>query len=130
MIGLDTNVLVRYLAKDDPEQSAAASELFASFSPESPGYLSATVLVETFWVLSRTYKVSHTEIADVLVNLASSEELVVEHADLVRQAARKAAEGYDFADALIALNGRERGCAYTATFDTQAVTIKGMKLLA
>ncbi|WP_299167941.1 PIN domain-containing protein [uncultured Arthrobacter sp.] len=126
---MDTNVLVRYLIKDHPEQSTAASALFGSFSPKSPGYLSATVLVETFWVLKRVYKVSYAEIADVLLNLASSEEVVVEHSDVVRQAARKAAEGYDFADALIALNGRERGCDYTATFDTQAATLKGMKLL-
>jgi len=130
VIGVDTNVLVRYLTKDDPEQSPAASELFGSFSPESPGYLSATVLVETFWVLRRVYKVSHAEITDVLLNLASSEEVVVEHSDLVRQAARKAAEGYDFADALIALNGRERGCDFTATFDEKASGLEGMKLLA
>lgn len=129
MIGVDTNVLVRYLVKDDPQQSAAASALFASFSPDSPGYLCATVMVETFWVLKRVYKVSHAEIADVLLNLASLEEVVVEHPDLVRRAARKAAEGYDFADALIALNGRERGCDYTATFDSQASDLQGMKLL-
>ncbi|KRF05293.1 hypothetical protein ASH00_12980 [Arthrobacter sp. Soil782] len=130
MIGVDTNVLVRYLVKDDPQQSAAASALFASFSPESPGYLSVPVVVETFWVLRRVYKVSHIKIADVLIDLASSEELVVEHSDIVRQAARQAAEGSDFADALIALNGRERGCDYTATFDSQAAHLQGMKLLS
>lgn len=129
MIGVDTNVLVRYLVKDDPQQSAAASALFASFSSESTGYLSVPVLVETFRVLRRAYKVSHVEIADVLVNLASSEELTVEHSDLVRQAARLAAEGYDFADAMIALIGRDAGCDYTATFDAQAVTLRGMELL-
>ena len=129
MIGVDTNVLVRYLVKDDPQQSAAASALFASFSPESTGYLSVPVLVETFWVLRRAYKASHVEIAEVLVNLASSEELTVEHSDLVRQAARLAAEGFDFADTLIALIGRDAGCDYTATFDAQAATLRGMELL-
>ena len=129
MIGVDTNILVRYLVKDDPQQSAAASALFASFSPESTGYLSVPVLVETFWVLRRAYKVSHVEIAEVLVNLASSEELTVEHSDLVRQAARLAAEGFDFADTLIALIGRDAGCDYTATFDAQAATLRGMELL-
>lgn len=129
MIGVDTNILVRYLVKDDPQQSAAASALFASFSPESTGYLSVPVLVETFWVLRRAYKASHVEIAEVLVNLASSEELTVEHSDLVRQAARLAAEGFDFADTLIALIGRDAGCDYTATFDAQAATLRGMELL-
>lgn len=129
MIGADTNVLIRYLVQDDPAQSTAASALFGSFTVESPGYLSVTVLVETFWVLKRAYKISQKEIANVLNDLASSEELVVEQSDLVRQAARLAAEGYDFADALVALNGRERGCDYTATLDEKASELRGMKLL-
>lgn len=129
MIGLDTNVLVRYLVQDDASQSAAASALIRSFTPDSSGYISVTVLVETFWVLKRAYKLGHQEIARALIDLASTEDIVVEQSDLVRQAARQAAEGHDFADALIALNGRERGCDYTATFDGKAVSLRGMRLL-
>jgi predicted nucleic-acid-binding protein len=129
MIGVDTNVLVRYLVQDDPGQSAAASALFESFSAESPGYLSVTVLVETFWVLKRAYKVSPADLASVLSDLASSEEIVVEQLDLVRQAARQAAEGHDLADAFIALSALARGCDYTATFDQRASALGGMKLL-
>lgn len=129
MIGVDTNVLVRYLVQDDPQQSAAASALMRSFTAGASGYVSVTVLIETSWVLRRAYKLGHQEIGRVLVDLASSEDIVVEQADLVRQAARQAAEGYDFADAMIALNGRERGCDYTATFDVRAAGLQGMRLL-
>lgn len=129
MIGVDTNVLVRYLVQDDPRQSTAASALIRSFTADSSGYISMIALVETFWVLKRSYKLSPREIARVIVDLASSEDIVVEQSELVRQAARHAAEGHDFADALIALNGRDRGCEYTATFDGRAAGLKGMRLL-
>jgi predicted nucleic-acid-binding protein len=129
MIGVDTNVLVRFLVQDEPKQSAAASALFESLAPDSPGFISTTVLVETFWVLKRAYKVGHGEIAEALVGLTSSEEVMVEQSDLTRQALRAAAQGYDFADALIALTGRERGCDFTATFDARASGLQGMKLL-
>lgn len=50
MIGLDTNVLVRYLAQDDPTQSPRATEIIEQeISKEKPGYISSVVLVETVW---------------------------------------------------------------------------------
>lgn len=129
MIGIDTNVLVRYLVKDDPKQSPAAAALFGAFSEKSPGYVSTVVLVETYWVLKRAYKVGHNEIIKVLGDLVSSEELIVEQSDITREALRFAAQGHDFADALIVLAGRQRGCEYTATFDNRASALQGMQLL-
>ncbi|MHA7154748.1 PIN domain-containing protein [Arthrobacter sp. TMN-50] len=129
MIGLDTNVLVRYLVRDDPAQSAAASALIRSFTARQPGYVSMVVLVETFWVLKRAYKLDQRDIARVILDLAASEDVVVEHADIVRRAARSASEGHDFADVLIAFNGELRGCSHTATFDAKAAGLPGMQFL-
>lgn len=129
MIGVDTNVLVRYLVQDDLLQSAAASSLLRSFNADDRGFISLTVLVEAFWVLKRAYKLNHQEIASVFLDLASSEGVVVENPDVVRKAARRAAEGYDFADAVIALDGQGQQCDYTATFDTKAAELQGMRLL-
>ena len=50
MIGLDTNVLVRYIAQDDPKQSPKATRLIESFTVDAPGYVSVVAVVELVWV--------------------------------------------------------------------------------
>ena len=56
MIGLDTNVLVRYLTQDDPVQSAQANAFIErELSPAEPGIIGHIVLCEVGWVLSRAY---------------------------------------------------------------------------
>ncbi len=129
MIGLDTNVLVRYLVQDDPQQSLLASQLMSRFTSADPGYIPLIVLVEMVWVLRRTYKLDARDISRVLLELSSAEEILVESPVLVRKAARQAAAGQDFADSLIALRGLESRCAYTATFDQRAADLDGMQLL-
>ncbi|WP_298255193.1 PIN domain-containing protein [uncultured Arthrobacter sp.] len=129
MIGLDTNVIVRFLTQDDSIQSALAASLLGSLTPVQPGYISPAVLVETYWVLRRGYRLPAKDVVSALLALVSSDEILVEHADLVRTALRQALEGHDFADALIALDGVRRGCEFTATFDRHASDLEGMKLL-
>jgi predicted nucleic-acid-binding protein len=60
MIGLDTNVLVRYLVQDDPEQSAAAGSLFDTFTAEAPGFISAVSIVELVWDCKAITKLAAT----------------------------------------------------------------------
>jgi len=130
MIGLDTNVVVRYLTHDDSAQAAAVTKLFASLSADDPGFLSLTVIVETVWVLRGSYGLKKGEIADVLEMLLRSKEIIVERADLVVQALRKfRAARADFSDCLIERCGSEAGCEYTVTFDKRA-SDAGMKLLS
>ncbi|MGO9127048.1 MAG: PIN domain-containing protein, partial [Terriglobales bacterium] len=69
MIGLDTNVVVRYLTHDDPVQTTAAMRVMDSLSPDSPGFLSLIVIVELFWVLEVSYRFKKKEIEQVLENL-------------------------------------------------------------
>jgi predicted nucleic-acid-binding protein len=130
MIGLDTNVLVRYLMRDDPKQSAVATRLIRSLSSEAKGFLSLVVLVETVWVLKSSYGFQKSQVQEVLETLLRSQELTIECADLAWQALRTfGASRADFSDCLIERCAHLAGCSYTATFDHDASSA-GMRLLS
>lgn len=130
MIGLDTNVLVRYVAQDDPTQSPKATRLIESLTPQSPGHVSQTALVELVWVLSSCYSATRSEVCEVLEALLRTKELVVAQAETVWKAVRQYKNGNaDFPDCLIARSCSDAGCDYTATFDTGAVKHCGMRLV-
>ncbi|WP_316151286.1 type II toxin-antitoxin system VapC family toxin [Cupriavidus sp. BIC8F] len=130
MIGLDTNVLVRYFAQDDPVQASKATALIESLTAETPGYVTQVVLVEVVWVLGRAYGTDRDQIAQVIETLLRTKELVIEAAATVWRALRLyAASSADFADCLIERACHEAQCEYTATFDTKAVKITGMRLI-
>jgi len=130
MIGLDTNVLVRYLTHDDPTQTAAATRMMSSLSFDSPGFLSLIVIAELVWVLAISYRYQKKEIEQVLENLLRTRELVIERADLVSQALRMFRGGRaDFADYVIERCAHAAECQYTVTFDQRAATVPGMRLL-
>ena len=129
MIGLDTNVVVRYLTHDDPAQTAAAVRVIESLSADAPGFLSLIVIVELVWVLEVSYRFRKNEIERVLETLLRSKELVIERAEVVFQSLRKfSASRADFADCLIERCGHASECQYTVTFDRDAGAA-GMKLL-
>jgi predicted nucleic-acid-binding protein len=130
MIGLDTNVVVRYLTHDHAAQTAAAVRVMDSLSSESPGFLSLIVIAEITWVLEVSYRFKKNEIEQVLESLLRSKELIVERADIVLQALRKFSAGHaDFADCLIERSAHAADCQYTVTFDRNAAKGAGMKLL-
>jgi len=129
MIGLDTNILVRYITQDDPSQSAKATKLIESFSAEAPGFVSMVAVVELVWVIQACYRASRQSVGDMLENLLRTQELIVEHSELIWQALRRfrATAHADFADCLIERCGHAAHCKYTATFDHQAAKAAGMK---
>jgi predicted nucleic-acid-binding protein len=130
MIGLDTNVLVRYLAQDDARQSPKATRLIESLSPEKPGFLSVVTLVELGWVLEACYDSGRDTIASTLEQLLQTRELVVERAETVWQAVRLfRSTRADFADCMIERTCAEAGCDATVTFDRAAARACGMRLL-
>lgn len=130
MIGLDTNVLVRYLTQDDPVQSPKASELIESLTTFSPGFVSLVSVVELVWVLQSCYQSAKSDIVGVLETLLRTRELTIEHAEIIWQALRRfTASKADFADCLIERCAHAAGCEYTATFDVSAVKSAGMKQL-
>jgi predicted nucleic-acid-binding protein len=131
MIGLDTNVLVRYLAQDDPEQAEHATRLVEQeLSEDTPGFVGLIVLVETVWVLQRLYRASLEEIRETVADLLASRTLVIESRDIVARAlAVSKQETCGFADALIAASALSAGCDKVVSFDRGAVRA-GMSLLS
>lgn len=131
MIGLDTNVLVRYITQDDPGQSALANEFIESqLSGERPGVISHIVLCEVGWVLSRAYRYSRDQIADVLNALLTCREFQVESPDMAILALQDFRRGgADFSDYLLARVHQRLGAEYTVTFDRKATDGEQFKLL-
>jgi len=79
MIGLDTNILVRFLTQDDPIQSPRATEIIERrLTEENPGFVSIVAMVETVWVLDRAYRLAANEIAAAVERMLQTDVLVVE----------------------------------------------------
>jgi predicted nucleic-acid-binding protein len=122
MIGLDTNILVRYLTQDDPIQSLRATEIIERRLTEgNPGFVSIVTMVETVWVLDRAYRLTSHEIAAAVERMLQVDVLVLENEQEVFNAmiALKGGQG-SFADATIAGLGTRAGCSCTLTFDRKA----------
>lgn len=129
MIGLDTNVLVRYIAQGDPKQSPKATRLMESLTVDVPGYVSVVSVVELVWVLTGCYASTKAELCEVLETLLRSKGIVVAHADTLWKALRLFREGNaDFADCLIERFANEAGCSHTMTFERDAAKHCGMRL--
>jgi predicted nucleic-acid-binding protein len=129
VIGLDTNVLVRYLMQDDPRQSARVNRLIESLTADEPGYVPLVSLIEMVWVLTGSYGLSRVQLAAALDALLRSKELVVDRADLVKQALSRYGSGADFADVLIERLAAAAGCSATLTLDAGAVKSAAMALV-
>ena len=135
MIGLDTNVLARYLTQDDVRQAALASRLIENdLTIARPGFISLVVLAELCWVLSRLYSATMDELADMISDLLNTPQIQVERREVVQAAIRRFKHGKNrkagLVDALIAEIACSEGCTSTVTFDKAAVRAAGMTLLA
>ncbi len=130
MIGLDTNVLVRYLAQDDPVQSPRATELIERrLTEQNPGFISTVAMVETAWVLERAYGLAAGDVVAAIERTLQAAVLVVENEQEVFTAmiALKQGRG-SFADALVGAFGGKAGCSHTVSFDRKALRLPGFAL--
>lgn len=129
MKAIDTNVLLRYLVKDDPKQFAAAQAYIEKYgSAEHPIFINRIVLCETVWVLGRLYRYNTITIANVIEAVLRAEEFAVENSG----AAWLALEDYrkskaDFADALIGRVNKAAGYAKTGTLDIKAAMLEAFE---
>ena len=96
MVAVDTNVLVRFLVRDDPKQAARAASLIQS----APVWISKTVFLETEWVLRSLYGFSPAALAEALQALAGLQKIFLEDEVAVARALAWYRDGLDFADAL------------------------------
>lgn len=131
MIGLDTNVLVRYIVQDDPAQSKLATKFIEQqCTSESPGRVNIVVLCELTWVLTRGYGYDRPTVARVLRGILTSPELCVAEGEGVWQALKIYEQGAaDFADCLIGILNRHVGASATVTFERKAAKQSCFELL-
>lgn len=132
MIGVDTNVLARIFVADDLQQRAEAQAFLRERSETDPAFVSALVVAELGWVMTRVYQLPTTSVRDALDWMFESTNIVVEASDLLRSAiAFAASSGADVSDCIIAALAKEAGAEVTVTFDKDAAKrIPEMELLA
>jgi predicted nucleic-acid-binding protein len=126
VLGVDTNVLVRFLADDDAVQTPQAVRALKAGSNQ-PIYIGRLVAAETFWVLTKVMKFPRQAVIESFRGLLASVDFKVEAEKLMGRALDDCERvGCDFADALIVLENRQAGCEATATFDADAQKLDGM----
>ena len=131
MTALDTNVLIRYLVADVPEQAEVARALIDELTPDDPGFICREVVLEVAWVLERSYRFTRPQIAEALVNLTASDTLVVEHSDDVAAAAYRFRQGgVGFSDLMILRAAERANSQPLQTFDRRLARMQGAELLA
>lgn len=131
MIGLDTNVLVRYLTQDDAAQAHRANTVIADqAAAEARCFLSPVVLCELTWVLREAYDRSKPDLLKTLDLILATRQFEIGDRELVREAVEAFRAGRaDFADYVIGAMGRQRGCAETVTFDQRLRGAPGFRVL-
>lgn len=131
MRGIDTNVLVRLVTRDDAEQFRRVREfLEARFAEADPVLVNVIVLCETVWVLHSSYGIVRREIAAALDQILGVTGLVIEDRDQVTAAVDAYRRGPgDFADYLLGERNRAAGCVSTATLDRRLKSASAFQLI-
>ena len=126
MKGIDTNMLVRLLVADDPDQAERAR---IYVTEHAPCWINRVVLCETVWALERLYGHSRLRIVGALRQILDTRQFEVEDTDAVQAGIAAVEDGHDFADAVIAFSNLTRGCEATATFDREAARLEGFEAI-
>lgn len=131
MIGLDTNVLVRYLTQDDELQAKQAGELIRGYSGKDGSlFINNVVMCELIWVLERGYKYTKSQISNVIKQIMSTKEFAFENLDNIWLALHEfEINGIDFSDALIGESNKGSRCEATYTFDQKASQLSTFLLI-
>jgi predicted nucleic-acid-binding protein len=116
---VDTNVLVRALIEDDPAQA----EIAKRFLQEAEiVVVPVPALCELVWVLSRRYKISAVDIGEMIEALIDSSNVSADQ-QTIEAGLAMLADGGDFADGVMAYDGRNRGADTFVSFDRKAVKL-------
>lgn len=128
MIGLDTNILVRYITQDDAQQAQRANQIIEqSCSRNSQGYIALLVLCELVWVLQRAYGYNKQQIILVLEQVLITIEFSIENEDIARKALETWRKGTaDYSDYLLVLANQSAGCELTYSFDMKLARHPGV----
>lgn len=127
MTGLDTNVLLRYLLRDEPTQAARAAR---ELERDERFLIGSVVLCEVVWVLETGYGFSRAEIGATLEKILATAQFEIEGKDLARAALDDfRGSTADFSDCLVGRRNRVAGAAETVTFDRSLRDLEGFRLL-
>ena len=131
MLGIDTNVLVRFLVRDDETQFEKARGLIRrEAGVENDVFISLLVVQETEWVLRSRYGMQNTEIIEAISGLLDAAEIRFEDEPAIEEALFGWKDSAaDFSDCLIGAHNRRLGCSATVTFDTKAVKLPDFVVL-
>ena len=130
MIGIDTNVLVRYIVQDDASQARSATHFVErTLSVAAPGFVNNIALCELVWVLEAGYGYAREQIAETLQRLFEIDRLRLESPELNWRVLDAYRTGIDFSAALIALINAASGCDHTISFDRRAARFEKIRLL-
>jgi predicted nucleic-acid-binding protein len=130
MIGLDTNLLVRYLTQDDAAQAKQAARIIdAAIEADEDLYLNHIVVCELTWVLSRAYGYAKDELLGVLEKILAAGQFAFEDKDSLWRALEAfRSSSADFADGLIGVKNSTAGCRTTVTLDRAAAGLGNFTL--
>ncbi|MDB5556227.1 MAG: Pil-like protein [Rhizobium sp.] len=122
MIGLDTNILVRYVLDDDPHWSPIVTDFVdRELTPERPGFINVITLVELVWTLRRRPGYDRAKLSELIESLLTSDSVVVGEPAAVERALAAFRNGdAGFADYLIAEINEAAGASPTVTIDHKA----------
>ena len=130
MISLDTNVLIRYLVRDDADQAEAARNLLEGLTEDHQGFICREVTTEMVWVLERSYRFTREQIADVLLEMLATDGLAFENdRDVTHAVESYRLGGPDFADQVILSAANRNGAMPLYTFDRKFSRMYGTILL-
>ena len=127
MLGIDTNVLIRYLVRDDEAQFEKARKLIKrEVTAGRRVFVNQLVLMETEWVLRSRYAVPKNQIIEAISGLLNATDVQFEDEPAIEEALFIWKDSIvDFADCLIGAKNRRMGCRATATFDAKAARLPG-----
>jgi predicted nucleic-acid-binding protein len=132
MIGLDTNILLRLVLQDHPQEGPEAKALVESLTADAPGFVNVLVLAEFVWTLRSRIGLTRDQAAAAVSGLLNSANIVLEQEELVEYVLDASMQTKaDFADLMIAIKNEAAGCSRTVSFDRLACRrISSMELLA
>jgi predicted nucleic-acid-binding protein len=131
VIGLDTNVLLRFITQDDQQQSPLADATMASLTTIEPGWVAVATVLEFVWAMSKSMRLPKPMVCNALDRMLTLDTIVMEQQSIVSAAVQQyRSTRADFADCLIAASARAAGCSKTVTFDRIAARDTGMELIA
>ena len=130
MFALDTNVLVRYIVRDDVHQTRKASAWIETLTTDKPAFISIVVLCELCWVLKSAYGASREECATAIEAVLEVPVFQIENIDLCNQALQAFKRGVaDFSDFVIREVAMTAHCEGVKTFDKKALREEGFVVL-